>query len=56
MSDNFCFYEENYDNLKGGLQWAQDTLEVHKKDKRDYIYELEEWENSKTHDPLWNAC
>ncbi len=25
-------------------------------DKRQYVYSLEQFENAKTHDPLWNAA
>lgn len=56
LSDNFCFHEPNYDNPKGFPEWAQETLEKHKKDKREHTYTLEEFEQGKTHDPLWNAC
>eukprot|EP01084_Bolivina_argentea_P164152 285418_1 len=38
LSDNYCFYNNNYDNIIGGAQWAQDTLEVHEYDEREYIY------------------
>lgn len=38
LSDNYCHYEPNYYNLKGAAQWAQDSLEKHKSDKREYIY------------------
>ena len=30
LSDNFCFYNENYDNLKGAANWAQQSLDVHR--------------------------
>ena len=30
LSDNFCFYNENYDNIKGAAGWAQQTLDLHK--------------------------
>lgn len=38
LSDNYCHYEANYDNLRGAAQWAQDTLAAHAGDKRDYLY------------------
>ena len=38
LSDNFCYYNPNYDNLKGATDWAQKTLNDHRKDKREYIY------------------
>jgi deoxyribodipyrimidine photo-lyase len=56
LSDNFCYYEPNYDNVRGFNDWALETLNFHKKDIRDYIYTLEEFENAKTHDKLWNAA
>lgn len=56
LSDNFCFYNENYDSLKGAARWAQKTLEEHKDDEREYTYTFEELEQSKTHDNAWNAA
>ncbi|RWS31519.1 Deoxyribodipyrimidine photo-lyase-like protein [Leptotrombidium deliense] len=55
LSDNFCYYNENYDNLNGAWQWAQDTLKKHETDKREHIYSKEQLENAETFDPLWNA-
>ena len=31
-------------------------IQAHSKDKREHIYELEQFENAKTHDDLWNAA
>lgn len=56
LADNFCFYEENYDNFLGLPDWAKETLNKHKNDKREYLYNLEQLENGETHDKLWNAC
>ncbi|XP_015793374.1 deoxyribodipyrimidine photo-lyase [Tetranychus urticae] len=56
LADNFCFYNPNYDSLKGAPEWAQKTLNDHRKDKRPYVYTKKEFEDGKTHDPLWNAC
>eukprot|EP00917_Polyrhabdina_sp_WS-2016_P027045 GHVP01057851.1.p1 GENE.GHVP01057851.1~~GHVP01057851.1.p1 ORF type:complete len:374 (-),score=78.79 GHVP01057851.1:56-1177(-) len=56
LSDNFCWYNENYDNINGAANWAQQTLNDHRKDKRPFIYSQSELENSKTHDKLWNAA
>ncbi|KAG7269861.1 hypothetical protein CRUP_032819 [Coryphaenoides rupestris] len=36
LTDNFCFYNDNYDNVKGAYEWAQKTLKDHAKDKREY--------------------
>lgn len=36
--------------------WAMNSLKKHETDRRQYHYSLEEFENSKTHDKLWNAA
>ncbi|XP_040573654.1 deoxyribodipyrimidine photo-lyase [Lepeophtheirus salmonis] len=56
LSDNFCYYNENYDSVKGAADWAQKTLSEHKKDKRTHIYSRSKLEKAKTHDDLWNAA
>lgn len=56
LSDNFCFYNSNYDKFDGFPDWAKKTLNDHRNDPREYIYSLEEFENAKTHDELWNAA
>lgn len=56
LADNFCFYNKNYDSFAGFANWAQQTLNDHKKDKRPVLYTQEELEYFKTHDHLWNAC
>lgn len=30
LSDNFCFYNKNYDSLNGLTGWAQQSLNDHK--------------------------
>ena len=56
LSDNYCFYQKNYDNLNGAYDWARTTLDLHRKDKRPYLYTRQELEESRTHDDLWNAA
>lgn len=56
LSDNFCFYQENYDNYEGAPDWAKKSIELHRKDKREYIYSLEEFQFAKTHDKIWNGA
>jgi deoxyribodipyrimidine photo-lyase len=56
LSDNFCFYNPNYDSFEGFPRWAQKTLNEHRRDVRDYAYSLEEFEKGVTHDRLWNAA
>ncbi len=56
LAVNFVYYNREYDNLKCLPDWAYNTLMEHRKDKREYIYSLEEFENAETHDPYWNAA
>jgi len=56
LAYNFVYYNQNYDKIDSLPPWAQTTLNFHKKDKREYVYSLEEFENAKTHDPYWNAA
>ncbi|AFN74659.1 deoxyribodipyrimidine photolyase [Melioribacter roseus P3M-2] len=56
LSDNFCYYNKKYDSFEGFPEWAQKTLNEHRRDKREYVYSLEELEEGKTHDSLWNAA
>lgn len=56
LADNFCFYNDKYDQFDGFPHWAQETLNKHRGDKREVVYTLEQFENADTHDPLWNAA
>lgn len=56
LSDNFCFYNDNYDSFDGFPDWAKKTLDEHRNDNREYIYSLEQLKLSQTHDDLWNAA
>jgi deoxyribodipyrimidine photo-lyase len=56
LSDNFCFYEENYDNTESFPDWAKKTLSASEKDQREFIYTKNQFEEAKTHDDLWNAA
>jgi deoxyribodipyrimidine photo-lyase len=55
LSDNFCFYNSDYNMFEGLPEWAKGTLKKHSADKRDYIYTLKKLESAATHDLLWNA-
>ncbi len=55
LSDNFCLYNKDYNNIKGIPDWAKETLDAHKSDIRSYTYTKEEFETAKTHDIFWNA-
>jgi deoxyribodipyrimidine photo-lyase len=56
LSDNFCFYNHDYDSPRCFPGWAKKTLSLHGKDKREYVYTLRKLELGRTHDDLWNAA
>lgn len=55
IADHFCYHEPNYDNINGSLKWAKESLLLHEKDKRPYIYSIKEMKDSLTNDEIWNA-
>jgi len=56
LSHNFVFYNNNYDSFACLPPWARNTLNYHRRDKREFVYSLAEFEVAKTHDPYWNAA
>ena len=56
LSDNFCFYQKNYQAFDGLRDWGKKTLNEHRNDVREYVYTKKEFEEATTHDPLWNAA
>lgn len=56
LADNFCLYAKNFKDFSGVPSWAKNSLDYHKDDLRPYLYLLQELENAKTHDELWNAA
>ena len=56
LADNFCFYNLQYDSFAGFPSWAQKTLDEHRRDPREYLYTLAQFEQAQTHDNLWNAA
>ena len=53
---NFCALRDDYDQYSSLPDWALKTLDDHRHDPREYVYDLEEFDKSLTHDPLWNAA
>jgi len=56
LADNYCYYNKNYDSLKGVKDWARKTLAEHTNNERENIYSLKELEYAKTNDEAWNAA
>jgi deoxyribodipyrimidine photo-lyase len=56
LSENFCYYNQNYDNVMCAWNWARENIENHKNDIREYIYNFDDLKSAKTHDEAWNAA
>jgi len=56
LSDNYCYRNPDYDSFKGFPDWAKKTLNDHRKDEREFVYSLKEFEYAETHEDLWNAA
>ncbi len=56
LSDNFCYFNKNYDSFEGFHDWGKKTLNDHHKGEGEYLYTLEDFEHADTHEDLWNAA
>ena len=56
LSDNFCFYNLDYDQPTAWPAWAKQTHDLHRSDSRDVVYSLEQLEHAETEDRAWNAA
>lgn len=56
LSDNFCFHNPDYDSFNGFPAWARRTLDKHRNDLREHLYDLNVLENAETADEAWNAA
>ncbi len=57
LAFNFASHRpDEYRALDSLPTWAKDTIAAHAKDPRPHGYTLEQLEQSRTHDPLWNAA
>lgn len=55
LTFNFALHGPDPHTLAALPAWAQETLAKHDKDKREWIYSREQFEQAATHDALWNA-
>jgi deoxyribodipyrimidine photo-lyase len=53
---NACRHVPGYDRYDSLPAWCQTTLAKHESDERPWRYSLEELENARTHDEVWNAA
>lgn len=52
----FAHQVSNYDAFDSLPAWAKKTLAEHAKDKREFLYTLQQFESAATHDAVWNAA
>ena len=53
---NLTSKRDDYDVFESLPPWAQQSLDLHESDDREFVYELEQFERAATHDALWNAA
>jgi len=53
---NLTSHRDDYDHFESLPDWARATLEKHARDRREYVYSIDELAAAATHDPLWNAA
>jgi deoxyribodipyrimidine photo-lyase len=56
LADNFCLHTSDYDTTGAFPYWARRSLDDHRSDEREHLYDLQQLERGETHDPLWNAA
>jgi len=52
----FCHKRPDYHQYDSLPLWVVKTFREHEGDRRPYLYTLEEFEEARTHDPVWNAA
>jgi deoxyribodipyrimidine photo-lyase len=53
---NMCANTSDFDQYDSLPDWAKKTLAEHENDPREFLYSDEQFEQSQTHDALWNAA
>lgn len=53
---NAAVFRPDYDRYHSLPDWARASLAKHRNDPRPFIYQRDQFEQARTHDPLWNAA
>ncbi len=56
LAMNFVAFTEDYDSYAMLPDWAQKTLDEHRRDEREHLYDAAALAAGETHDPYWNAA
>ena len=52
---NMCSLRSDYDSYESLPEWARKTLSERQNDTKEYLYDFEDLEKARTHDPIWNS-
>jgi deoxyribodipyrimidine photo-lyase len=56
LGSQYCHKRPDYHEYDSLPSWALKTLREHEGDLRPRVYTLKEFEEARTHDPVWNAA
>lgn len=56
LGHHYCHHQPGYDRFDTLPDWALASLERHRGDRRDHVYDYGQLERGETHDELWNAA
>ena len=56
LAYNMAANRDDYDRYDSLPDWSKATLKKHIRDRRDFVYSLDEFAAAETHDELWNAA
>jgi deoxyribodipyrimidine photo-lyase len=56
LSMNYVTFNPRYESYSGIPPWARETLDMHSRDPREYLYTGRVFSGARTHDPYWNAA
>jgi deoxyribodipyrimidine photo-lyase len=56
LAFNFARFSPALGSLDALPKWAEATLAKHDKDRREFVYSRDQFEQAATHDALWNAA
>ncbi len=56
LAVNFVATQPDYERYEALPEWAQRSLALHARDRREHLYSYEQLAAARTHDPYWNAA
>ena len=56
LAVNFVTTQPHYERYEALPEWAQRSLALHARDRREHLYGYEQLVAARTHDPYWNAA